>query len=141
MRKRMVATGSPRSPERLRPLRSDWGHSGTSASGTAVKSIRVVMKRPCPVPVRLGSEIVLDDRAHQQPVADHQWTAVVLLAVGGDDRGEALVVEQGHHLLVGPAPLLGASRRCPGLLGQQREARRPRMIQACSMVGGAITPS
>ena len=63
----------------------------------------------------------LNDGAHQQPVADHQGAVVVLLAVGGDDRGQALVIEQGHHLLVRPAPLRGALG--PGLLGQQRGAQ------------------
>ncbi len=62
MRKRMVATGSPvskrddsSSSERPRPELD--GESGTVASGTATKSMRVVMKRPVPSPVRLGSEI------------------------------------------------------------------------------------
>jgi len=52
---------------------------------------------------------------------DHQGAVVVLVAVGGDDRGEALVVEQDHHLLVRPAPLRGALG--PSLLGQQRRAQ------------------
>ena len=42
----------------------------------------------------------------------------MLLAVGGDHRGQALVVEEAHHRLVGPAPLRGPSR--PGLLGEER---------------------
>ena len=74
-------------------------------------------------PGPLGVRDRLNDRAHQQPVPDHQRAAVVLLAVGGDDRGQALVVEQGHHLLVGPAPLLGPLGA--GLLGQQRGAQAP----------------
>ena len=72
-------------------------------------------------PRALGIRDRLDDGAHQEPVADHQGAVVVLLAVGGDDRGEALVIEQGHHLLVRPAPLRGALG--PGLLGQQRGAQ------------------
>ena len=62
----------------------------------------------------------LDDGAHQQPVADHQGPVVVLLAVGGDDRGQALVIEQGHHLLVRPAPL----PRRPGPGPPRSAARR-----------------
>ena len=74
-------------------------------------------------PGPLGVRDRLNDRAHQQPVADHQGTVVVLLAVGGDDRGQALVIEQVHHLLVGPAPLAAALG--PGLLGEQRGAQAP----------------
>ena len=74
MRKRMVATRSPRSASAA--TSSGLGSSGTSASGTAVKSRRVVTKRPVPSPVRLGSEMLLDHRAHQQTVADDQGPAV-----------------------------------------------------------------
>ena len=72
-------------------------------------------------PGALGIRDRLNHRAHQQAIPHDQRAPVVLLAVGGHHRGQALVVEQAHHLLVGPAPLLGPLG--PGLLDEQREAQ------------------
>ena len=71
----------------------------------------------------LGVRDRLDHRAHQHPVPDHQGTPVVLLAVGGHDRGQPFLVEQAHHRLVGPAPRDGALG--PGLLEKQRRTQTP----------------
>ncbi len=64
---------------------------------------------------------------------------VVLLAVRGDDRGESLVIEQTHHhARWDPLPCSAPAARASST---SRDARRPRMIHAWSMVGGAMSSS
>ena len=120
MRKRIVATGSPASKSAC-TCSVDTVPAGTSASGTATKSSRVVTKRPVPSPVRFGSEIASITERDQHPVPHHQRSPVLLLAVGGHHRGQPLVVEQAHH----------ARRwaRCPAR-SRRRGPPRPRWRRA-----------
>ena len=101
MRKRMVATGSPASKSACTSAADPVlrRHVGVG-DGHVVEPGRE--EAPGAEAGPLGVRDRLDDRAHQHPVAHHQGTDVVLLAVGGHHRGQALVVEQAHHDVVGP---------------------------------------
>ena len=72
----------------------------TSSPCWSWKRILLVRKWPDPSAVCFSSRHVLDHRRQREPVARAQLAEVLLLAVGGDDRREAVRVEQCEQLAV-----------------------------------------
>ena len=137
MRKRIVATGSPASKSAC-TCSVDTVPSGTSASGTATKSNRVVTKRPVPSPVRFGSEIASiteRDSTRSPTTSGRAYCCSQLVATTEVSPSSS---SRPINTSLGPLPCSVPAARASSTA---MEARRPRMIQACSMVGGAMSRS
>ncbi len=80
----------------------------TSSPSWSRYSVRLVTKWPMPEPGLLLPRDRVDHRRHLEPVPGHQRTLVVLVAVGGHDRGEPGPVQEGRDLVVGRARRLPA---------------------------------
>ena len=110
--------------------------AGTSGSGTAssrparcptYQVLRVVTNQPSPSDGPLRAGHALQAGPHRDLLAGPQVAGVLLLAVGGDDRGEpGLVEHRGHQA---ERVVVVAAGGCS-----------PRMVQTCAIAGGATRP-